>query len=60
MVLFGSNRHLVQTGTWSHVIPAGDGAVAWDLWLQGPSQKGFCFFVPPPIDSSPTHMPLLE
>ena len=36
-----SSRRSVQTGHWSHVIPAGDGAVAWDLWLQGPSQMGF-------------------
>ena len=32
-----SSPRSVQTGPWSHVIPAGGGAVAWDLWLQGQS-----------------------
>ena len=63
-----SSRHSVQTGTWSHVIPAGGGAVAWDLWLQGPSQMGFLLLCPAShrLTTSnakhfpPTHMPLLE
>ena len=38
------------------------GTVRWHgiYGFKGRHKWGFCFFVPPPIDSSPTHMPLLE
>ena len=55
-----SSKCSVQTGHWSHVIPAGDGAVAWDLWLQGPSQMGLLLLCSASHRFQPSHMPLQE